>query len=380
MAINVPMPDLSGDSFLKGVEGGSSLMNRNAQTQELQNKNMTENLKRNLLNQLMGNGGLTQNPSGNSVNPGAATGGMNLDTLRKNPMIRGLIKSTLGFDPLEGETNVLEGPARDALDLKKLKDQFGEQSEVYQNAKNNYDSSIDAKKDLRDLRARTKAGLKPGETEFFDKDTNVPLGKEVPYTEKERQMEQGNSLFNSLYPVVYKGQAPFSGEGSITRLQNAAANYKTDPKARQLFDDFLLANKAMASTTVNEAATLGTRGTNQTYNMLKASLDAQDIPNVITRLIKEFKIPASAQLTAAMRFQKLLSDARNKATTSVPATRKLYYNPEMQKQYEQKDSAPAQAGSGNKEVLPDGATDKKNVGSTTFYKIKGQWVPALGDQ
>lgn len=378
MALNIPMPELSGNALLNGLDTGSLLVNRNAQTQELQNKNMTETLKRNLLNQLMGIGGTSDsmNVDQNSINPAAPSGGISIANLRQNPMLRGLIKSTLGFDPLEGETNTLEGPARDALDLKKLKDQYGENSEVYQNAKENYDASIDAKKDLRDLRARTKAGLKPGETEFFDKDTGVPLGKEVPFTQKERQVEEGNILFNELYPVVYKGASPFSGEGSIRRLENAAANYKTDPKARQLFDDFLLANKMLAATTVNEAATLNTRGTNQTYNMLKESLDAQDIPKVIARLTRQFGLPASAQLTAAMRYQKLLSDARNKAKNTVPATRKLYYNPEMQKQYEQQDTGSGQAGTNNA-VTPEKV---KNIGGTTFHKINGQWVPYLGDQ
>ncbi len=246
-------------------------------------------------------------------------------------------RMTLGMAGIKlPKEEVFKGDARNALDLERLKQQKGEESSVYQNAKAAYDASNDAKKDLRDLRARTKAGLKPGEKEFFDETSGEPLGKEIPLTEKERASEEGNILFNEFYPYVYKGAAPFSGEGSIGRLQQAAANYKTDPKARKMFDDFLLSEKMLAATTVNEAATLKSGHQNKTYGMLKESLDAQDIPKVVKKLIKEYGVPPSAQLHAAMRYQKILSDARKKGKSGIPATQKLFYNPEMQAQYEAK--------------------------------------------
>jgi hypothetical protein len=266
---------------------------------------------------------------------GAQVNNALLETLRNDPAKRALFKHMYKFDPLApSQGEVLHGPARDAADLKKLKESEGENSEVYQNAKAAYEAQIDAKKDLRDLRARTKQGLKPGEKEFFDPETGVPLGKEIPLTAKERESEEGNILFNELYPHVYKGAAPFSGESSIRRLLEAAANYKTDPQAKKLFDDFLLAQKMLAATTVNEASTLKAGRTNRTYNMLKESLNAQDIPIKLEKIIKQYGIPPSAQLTAAMRYQKLLSDARNKARKGTPATQKLYYNPELQAQHE----------------------------------------------
>ncbi len=242
-----------------------------------------------------------------------------------------LIKHETGYNPYpKPKKSVLHGPARDAADLAQLKKDEGENSEVYQNAKASYDAGVEAKKDLRDLRARTKAGLKPGEKEFFDKTTGAPLGKEIPLTAEERQSEEGNILFNEFYPYVYKGGAPFSGEGSIDRLSNAASNYKTDPKARKMFDDLLLSDKMLAATTVNEASTLKSGKQNRTYAMLKESLEASDIPKLIKKLIKEYNIPASAQLKAAMRYQKILSDARKKAKKGIPATQKLFYDPEMQ--------------------------------------------------
>lgn len=269
-------------------------------------------------------------------------GGLNdehLNLMRQYPPLRAMYKKIYKFDPLAGESSVLHGAARDAADLDKLRRQVGEDSPVYQDARAAYDAQLDAKKDLRDLRARTKQGLKPGEKEFFDPQTGEALGKEIPLTAKERESEEGNILFNELYPSVYRGASPFSGEGSISRLNNAAANYKTDPMARKLFDDLLLADKAMAATVVNEASTLKAGHTNQTYNRLQAALEAQDIPRLIKKLIKEYKIPASAQLKAAMRYQKLLSDARNKARKGTPATQKLFYNPEMQKMHEDNGSS-----------------------------------------
>lgn len=232
--------------------------------------------------------------------------------------------------------DVYHGAARDAYDLERLRQQVGENSDVYQNAKAFYQAQIEAKQDLRDLRARTKAGLKQGEKEFFDPSSGAPLGKEIPLTAKERESEEGNILFNQLYPYVYKGAYPFSGEGSITRLEKAAKNYKTNPEARKLFDDFLLAEKMLAATTVNEASTLKAGRTNQTYNRLKESLDAQDIPVLVKKIIKQYQIPPSASLNASMRYQKLLSEARKKARTGTAATQRLYYNPELQAQYEAK--------------------------------------------
>ena len=270
----------------------------------------------------------------------APQGGIDMDAIKNNPILRGYFKKHFGVDPAAGEHNVLHGPARDAADLAKLKKEVGENSEVYQNAKNAYDAQLDAKKDLRDLRARTKQGLKPGEKEFFDEQTGEPLGKEIPLTSAERQSEEGNILFNELYPYVYKGAAPFSGEGSIRRLEQAAANYKKDPKARKLFDDFLLAEKMLAATTVNEASTLKAGRTNRTYNMLKESLDAQDVPKTIKKLIKQYGLPASAQLKASMNYQKALSEARQKARKGTPATQKLFYNPEMQAQHENENNDP----------------------------------------
>ena len=270
-----------------------------------------------------------QNPSG--IN------NEQLNLMRQFPALRGLHKKIYGVDPLAEMSKPYQGEARNAMDLERLRKEVASGAipkEVYENAMAEHEAKVGSKKDLADLRARTKAGLRPGEKEFFDSQSGVPLGKEIPLTAAERQSEEGNILFNELYPYVYKGASPFSGEGSISRLEQAAANYKTDPKARKLMDDFLLAEKMMAATTVNESATLKAGKTNRTYTMLKESLESQDIPKLAKKLVKEYQLPPSAQLHAAMRYQKLLSDARQKSRKQTPATQKLFYNPEMQAQYE----------------------------------------------
>lgn len=293
----------------------------------------------------------------------APQGGINMEAIKNSPIMRGYFKKHFGVDPGADMNRPLQGPARNAADLERLRKELGRDHPVVQQAEAEYDANIEAKKDLRDLRARTKAGLKPGEKEFFDQQSGIPLGKEIPLNAKERESEEGNILFNELYPYVYNGASPFSGEGSITRLENAARNYKTDPKARKLFDDFLLSEKMLAATTVNEASTLKAGRTNRTYNMLKESLDAQDIPNLVKKFVKQYQIPSSASMHASMRYQKILSDARKKARKGTPATQRLFYNPEMQAKHEEE----------RNEVSTSPKGEIKMLGGKRYEKIDGEW-------
>lgn len=375
MPLNIPMPDLPGNALLKGLDTGGALFTRLmqprlAREQQALEREKQKQLDQHFLQKLMAEKeaaersqafqsrfdpqkmaimqqqllGLKQRNDPNyELNKfmtaakafGGENGGVDIEQFKNNPLLRGFFKHQFGVDPLSGiGGGSYHGAAQEAYDLERLKNEVGEDSPVYKNAKADYESKINTRNDLKDLRSRTKAGLKTGEKEFFDPQSGEPLGKEIPLTAKERESEEGNILFNELYPHVYKGASPFSGEGSIRRLENAASHYKTDPRARKLFDDFLLAEKMLAATTVNEASTLKAGRTNRTYGILKESLEAQDIPKLVKKLVKEYKLPPEAQLRAAMRYQKLLSDARNKARKSVPATQKLFYNPEQQAQYE----------------------------------------------
>ncbi len=121
--------------------------------------------------------------------------GIDLDLLRQNPILRGFFKKKFGVDPLAGESEVLHGPVRDAADLAKGKKQYGEDSEIYQNAKAQYDASLDAKKDLRDLRARTKAGLKEGEKEFFDPNTRCAFRQRNTFNLKRTRIRRRKYSF-----------------------------------------------------------------------------------------------------------------------------------------------------------------------------------------
>lgn len=332
MQTRIPLPGNMIDTLMRGADTGSSLYSRIMQpilARERQ-KQLGEqfNRQQGQLDSHFNKEIALRNDSNsrqNDLQPlRSAILEQKLINLKKNPDMNGSNKS-LSY----------HGAARDAYDLERLRQEVGDDSQVYKNALNAYNSTIDSRKDLSDLRARTKQGLRPGEKEFFDESTGEALGKEIPLTPKEREREEGNILFNELYPYVYKGASPFSGEGSINRLENAAANYKTNPEARKIFDDFLLAEKMLAATTVNESSTLNSGKTNRTYAMLKESLDAQDIPNVIKKLVKQYQIPPSASLRASMRYQKALSDARQKSRKGTAATQKLFYNPEIQSKYEQ---------------------------------------------
>ena len=230
--------------------------------------------------------------------------------------------------------HIYQGAARNAKDLERLRKEEGEGSPVYQNAKNEYDANIENKRNLSLLRDRTISGLKAGERWIQDPSSGENVGIEHNLSEKERDREIGRASFNIMYPVIYNGAAPFSGEGSIRKLEETASRYNTDPQARKMFDNFLLSEKALTAATVNEAATLGAGKTNQTYKQLRESLEASDVPKKIRSLIKQYQIPASAQLQAAMRFQKLINESQTKAHKMTPATRKLYFNPEQQAQEE----------------------------------------------
>lgn len=259
---------------------------------------------------------------------GGGDGKIDMDVIKNSPILRGYFKSNFGIDPAAEENRPLQGPARNAKDLERLRVSEGENSQVYRDAKNEHDANMQAKKDLSLVRDRTLSGLKSGERWINDPDSNERIGIEHNLTEKERNREIGRSFFNELYPVVYNGSSPFSGAGSIRKLEDAASKYNSDPAARKLFDDFLLSQKALTATTVNEAATLDSGKTNQTYRQLRESLGSSDIPPMINKLINQYKIPAEAQLKASIRFQKLINDAQNKANKMTPATRKLYFDPE----------------------------------------------------
>ncbi len=227
-----------------------------------------------------------------------------------------------------GKEAAFQGEARSALDMKRLADQFGEGSKVYQDAKAERDSKMQARKDLSLLRDRTNEGLKPGEKWIINEKTGEHEGIIHNSTPKEIAQEEGRIMFNEFYPLVVKGGGQFSGQESIRKFEDAASKYKTNPTARKMVDDYLLNLKVLTATEIAEAATLGSGKTNQQYSKIRESIKADDIPQRISNIVKQYQLPASAMQHAGYRFGKILNDARQKARDMVPAQRALYINPE----------------------------------------------------
>lgn len=230
------------------------------------------------------------------------------------------------LDKAMGVNNTaLQGPARVVDDLNRLKQMYGENSPEYQQAKDIAEADITSKQALAGQRSGSIPRLKAGESYIKD-DAGKLIGVNHSPTQKESDEIAGRTFFNETYPIVNKGASLFTGEESIRRLENAAANYKTDPKARAVFDDFLLAEKLSATTAVKEAATVGAGKQKEVFNQFKDSLAKSDVPKVLQKWIKEYQIPASAQYKAGLRMQEILNRASEKSASSIPATVPRYFN------------------------------------------------------
>lgn len=218
------------------------------------------------------------------------------------------------------------GPAREAMDLERLKEQTGENSPVYLNALKSFLGKQQAQEDLSGIRGRQLTGLKPGERWMSD-ESGQPVGKETPLSATERAEARGRGYFNYAFDNISRGLAPLSGTGSYRKFADAAANYATDDKAAQVIDDYLLGKKLLTSGVVKEAATLGSGKQKATYQQLRESLESSDIPKSIDKLVKQFGLPASAAIKADERFKAALNAATRAGEQSIPAFNKQYFKP-----------------------------------------------------
>lgn len=140
MTLNIPMPDLPGNSFLKGIDTGGALFSRLMQPRlererQVLDREKQKQLDQHFLQKLMAEKeaaersqafqsrfdpqkmaimqqqllGLKQRNDPNyELNKfmhaakvfGGGSEGMNLDQLKQNPLLRGFFKHQLGFDPL----------------------------------------------------------------------------------------------------------------------------------------------------------------------------------------------------------------------------------------------------------------------------------------
>jgi hypothetical protein len=231
--------------------------------------------------------------------------------------------------------NTLTGPARDAESMKILRDKYGKDSAEVKEAEADINFKRQRNEDLSSIRHRQINGLKPGDTEIKDPNSGETIGFKKQTTDKQKEMAKNVVLFNELYPLVFNGAGLLSGPGATLKLEEAARNYKTNPKSREIIDNFNIALKALTTTAVTEAARFGAGRTNQTFNRFVETLKAEDIPATFKKLIKEYEIPYQANIKAGVRWQQILNAAEKKANSQIPATMDYYFDPEKQFAHEQ---------------------------------------------
>lgn len=256
-------------------------------------------------------------------------GGIDMDKVKRDPLQRAAFKKLFGIDPVE-KTSSFTGAAREGLDMARLKKEYGENSEEYRNAQAIQQSKEQQRKDLSDKRTRELHGLKPGDVAIRDPETGEEIGYSKQLTKEQAMQEENRVKFDMLYPLIVEGASMLSGPGATLKLEQAAREYKTNPKARKIIDDFLIAEKALTNATVTEAARFGSGKQNQVFNRYRESLQASDIPQKLKKWIKEYGIPAEANLKAGRNWLKTLDEVDDKSKKMVPARRNYYYDPEKQ--------------------------------------------------
>lgn len=188
-------------------------------------------------------------------------------------------------------------------------------------------------------------GLKTGEHFIYDPETHEKIGQERPLSPKERETETGRSFFNEVFPEINNGFKDFIGKDSVKNFVKYADHYGKDADATRKIDDLLLAQKLISPGVVNEAATLGAGKTNQTYRSLLKSFPGSDIPSLIERYGKEYKLPSEAFVKAGIRFQNKVNSATERASNAIPATKKVYFHPEKYLKSDEEKSAQSEKNS-----------------------------------
>jgi hypothetical protein len=255
--------------------------------------------------------------------------------INKDDFMKAMFYKQAGLTVPSNKETALTGSARDAESMLRLKEQYGENSAVYKQAEAMEKAKAQRLEDLSEIRHRQVNGLRPGDTPLKDPNTGELIGYRKQTTEKQKEAAKNISLFNSLYPLAFKGASPYSGPGATFRMEEDARKYKTDKAAQKRMDALLIADKALTNTTISEAARFQAGRTNQTYNRYAESLKADDVPARIKKWIKEGLLPASANLKAGVTWQQELNKAEKKALKSIPATHNYYFDPDKQFEHEQ---------------------------------------------
>lgn len=171
-------------------------------------------------------------------------------------------------------------------------------------------------------------GLGKGEHYLYDTETHEKIGTQRPYTAKESEEEKGRHFFNEVFPVINTGLKDFVGKDSIKNFNKYVNNYGKNEEATRKIDDLLLAEKLMNAGVVKEAQTLGSGKTNMAYRNLAKTFPKSDIPELLEKYEKSFKIPGTAFMKAGIRFNEMLKHATTQANQSVPVFKTTYFHPE----------------------------------------------------
>ncbi len=250
-------------------------------------------------------------------------------------IVGGMLHKETGYNPFAPEKgSSYTGAAREGLDMSRLKQQFGENSEEYKNAQSIQHAKEQRNEDLSEIRHRQLNGLKPGDTEITDQQTGQTIGFRKQTTDKQKDAAKNTVLFNHLFPLV-QGSAKLSGPGATARFEQAARTYKTNPESRKIIDDLLIADRAASTTAVTEASRFNAGHQLQTFNRLIDTLKSEDIPKKLKKWIKEYEIPAEANIKADKRWQEELNKAEKLANSRIPATMDYYFDPDKQFAHEQ---------------------------------------------
>jgi len=250
-------------------------------------------------------------------------------------IVGGALKKRTGVNPFAiNKESALTGAARDAESMKLLAEREGKNSETYKMAEAIQRDKKQMHEDLSAIRQRQANGLKPGDTEIKDQQTGQVIGFRKQTTDKQKEAAKNTILFNQLYPLV-QGSAKLSGPGATARFEEAARTYHTNPNSKKIIDDLLIADKAASTTAVTEASRFNAGHTNQTFNRLVDTLKSEDIPKKLKKWIKEYGIPAEANIKADKRWQEELNKAEKLANSRIPATMDYYFDPDKQFAHQQ---------------------------------------------
>jgi hypothetical protein len=218
----------------------------------------------------------------------------------------------------------LVGPAAEAASLESLRNQYGENSKIYQDALSLASMKQQERESLNAQRERRASGLKTGEEWVSDQEGNH-IGISRDFSPAEKKEEKGRLYFNHTYPFILKSTAYYSGEGSIQKFEHDALRYKKDKAAQKRIDDYLTAIKLVPSSLVKENATVGGANTNQVYNRLVDSLNSSDLPQKVESIVKQFQLPVEAQLRSGQQFNDILNKATEESK-KVPARHTEYFS------------------------------------------------------